>query len=157
MDIFISTTGLISTVILDDLGGRELIHPVTNLEFTLEYSLEEIRDSASLDDALLSNYLTMRDETGLQYNSVTELDDFSTDADSIVGKVVDSTDIGNNKVLTYNEISDTIIYSDPATSSLYYDIIQGGKSWDDIKITDDVDGGTIWLDSETDLINGGSW
>lgn len=159
MDIYVTTTGVVATVIFSDLGGRELIHPVNDLELTLEYSMEEIRDSSSVEEALSLNYITMYNELGEQILSTEELNDFSTDATSIQGIEVDITDVGDKKTFEYDIETNTIVFSDPASASLYYDIISGGKSWleNSNNTLDSIDGGETWQSTETDSISGGDW
>lgn len=145
MDLYISTTGTVAIVSLTDLGGREFVHPTSDLELTLEYSIEEIRDSYSVDDALVANYITLRDETGKQYSSTAEIDEFNQTSTSINNVEVDSSSIGDAKVLSFDQNSNTIVYVD-TPESLSYDSVSGGTSWNDNTLPGSnlVNGGDSW-------------
>ena len=62
--LFISTTGLISPVIFDDLGKRTFSHPTTDYEITQEYTFEELFDSNDIKSNLDSGNITFKDVFG---------------------------------------------------------------------------------------------
>ena len=55
---FLISTVAVGTVTLNDLGARAFTHPVASLDLALEYSLEEIRDSDDLRQAIEDGDLT---------------------------------------------------------------------------------------------------
>lgn len=57
-NILISTTGLTASVILYDLGERVINHPTTNLNIGLEFTYDELYNSADFLNALNLNWLT---------------------------------------------------------------------------------------------------
>jgi hypothetical protein len=63
LPIDITTTGLVSPVILNDLGDRTFIHPIT-YDLTQEYTLEEVRKSTSIVTNLNAGNIT------ITYNAV---------------------------------------------------------------------------------------
>lgn len=62
--IFISTTGTLNPVNLEDLGGRSFSHPTTDYEITSEYTIEELRYSHSLTSAVTGGTMTMKNDEG---------------------------------------------------------------------------------------------
>ena len=68
----ISTTGVISPVVINDLGARSFTHPTVQYDLEFDYTQEEIRFSADLQAALDNNYLTAEDAAGNPITNVTE-------------------------------------------------------------------------------------
>lgn len=60
----VSTTGVVSEVILYDMGERTLVHPTVSLDLGLEYTDDEIIDSEDLAEAIEEGWLTLDDVEG---------------------------------------------------------------------------------------------
>jgi hypothetical protein len=58
MKIFITTTGLTPSIILNDLGERIFAHPTTDYEISLEYNYFELQTSFDFNDSLDFGYIT---------------------------------------------------------------------------------------------------
>jgi len=54
----VTTSGTLDPVVLQDLGGRTIPHPTTDLDLLLEFSRDELSESADLTDALDNGHLT---------------------------------------------------------------------------------------------------
>lgn len=121
MAIFITTT---QTVTFADLGGREIVHPTTDLEITLEYTTNELANSADFQDALSNGWITAEDENenpitndilensfgGHVHSNKEEIDKITDgDHDVAIGNPHNATtsDIseGTNKYYTENRVS----------------------------------------------------
>lgn len=72
----VSTTG--ADVTLEDLGNRILVDPLASYDLSAEYSLEEIRDSEDLRDAIIAGDLTATID-GVAVNSAALFDQFVED------------------------------------------------------------------------------
>jgi hypothetical protein len=59
----VSTTGTQGSVVFDDLGGRTLTHPTVDLDLGLEYSDDELLDSADLQAAIDNGYITLSEKS----------------------------------------------------------------------------------------------
>ena len=78
--IFLTTTGTLGTVVIDDLGGVEFVHPVVSLDLVVpngEFSYDEVINSnelgspsASLQAAINAGDITLTDASG---NTITDL------------------------------------------------------------------------------------
>lgn len=78
--IFLTTTGSLGTVVIDDLGGVEFVHPVVSLDLVVpngEFSYDEVINSnelgspsASLQAAVNAGDITLTDASG---NPITDL------------------------------------------------------------------------------------
>lgn len=64
MGFLVTTTGSASPISFSDLGNRTVTHPTTNLNLELEYSIEELRDSPSLQAAISAGHITITDSSG---------------------------------------------------------------------------------------------
>ena len=77
---------LVSTVSADvtltDLGARTLVHPASNVDLALEYTVEELRDSADLRAALEAGTLTGTFD-GVAVNSAALFDEYLVDFDHV--------------------------------------------------------------------------
>ena len=62
MAFYISTTGTLSPVVIDDLGERSFDHPTVYLDLELEYTYDEIVASNDLQAAIDNGYITAYDE-----------------------------------------------------------------------------------------------
>lgn len=61
MAFLVTTTGTAATVVLNDLGGRTIVHPTNNLDLSLEFSQDELAVSAELQAAITAGELTAQD------------------------------------------------------------------------------------------------
>ena len=64
MPLRISTTGTPATVVIQDLGGRTFVHPVTDFDLEPEYTRGELLLSTDLAAALDAGKVTMKDDEG---------------------------------------------------------------------------------------------
>ena len=62
MSTLLTTTGDISSIILNDLGKRIINHPTTDLILSDEYSVEEIANSYDLQSAIDNDYVIVIDD-----------------------------------------------------------------------------------------------
>jgi len=85
MQVFLTTTGTLSPVPINDLGKRPFDHPTTDYELTTEYSLEELRYSQDLQGAIDSGYITLEDENGTSITDAETQITFKTDHGSLIG------------------------------------------------------------------------
>lgn len=115
MAIFLTTTGTQSPVIFPDLGGRTFTHPTTDYEITLEYEIEEIRDSQSMALALANGYISLKDEEDNVITDVKNLDD--RNADSVDGINIDLTGIQDGDSIKYDAVNEKFIPA-PDTSGV---------------------------------------
>jgi hypothetical protein len=60
----VSTTGIVSSVPLPDLGLRTLEHPTIELDLGLEYSDDELLSSVDLENAIINNWLVVTEKSG---------------------------------------------------------------------------------------------
>jgi len=74
MSVLLTTTGTLGTVVIDDLGGRSFVHPVTDYELTSEYTYDEIRGSADLGAALDNGYISIENDGNPVGDSSTLMD-----------------------------------------------------------------------------------
>jgi len=66
----VTTSGTQTPVVLDDLGARSIPHPVSNLDLLLEFSMEELRRSADVQNAISAGYITVVDENAQPITNV---------------------------------------------------------------------------------------
>jgi len=83
MPIYLTTTGLQSPVVLDDLGARTFTHPTVNYDLLVEFTAEEVAASSSIQNAVDNEYITITDENGSEIKSIPVL---------IIDQFVDSTE-----------------------------------------------------------------
>lgn len=72
MSVVLTTTGVLGTVTIDDLGGRDYVHPITvDLAGTnnSEYTYDEVRESFDLGNALDSGYISITNSGNIIGNS----------------------------------------------------------------------------------------
>lgn len=67
--ITLSTTGILSTIVIADLGGREFSHPTVDYDLTSEYEFEEIRNSESIMDLLDAGHVSLKKDGIVVANS----------------------------------------------------------------------------------------
>jgi hypothetical protein len=60
----VSTTGAVSEVVLWDMGARTLTHPTVELDLGLEYTDDELIDSADLATAISNGWITLDEKSG---------------------------------------------------------------------------------------------
>lgn len=77
---FLVTT--VSTTSLVDLGNRTLTHPIVDIDLALEYTFEELRDSADLRSALEAGTITATFD-GVSITSGALFDEYIVDFDHV--------------------------------------------------------------------------
>lgn len=77
---FLVTT--VSTTTLTDLGGRVLTHPIVGLDLALEYTFEELRDSADLRAAIEAGTITATFD-GVSITTGALFDEYLVDFDHV--------------------------------------------------------------------------
>lgn len=70
--VLLTTTGTLSPVVINDLGGRAFTHPITDLNIGLEFTLIEISESEDLQAALDAGHITLKDALG---NAISDVGD----------------------------------------------------------------------------------
>lgn len=60
----ITTTGVVGSIVLYDLGKRTFTHPTVNHNMISEYDLDELLNSEDLQVAIVNGYITVKDENG---------------------------------------------------------------------------------------------
>jgi hypothetical protein len=70
MNFLVTTTGTVPTVTFIDLGERSLTHPEVDVDFSLEYSFQDLIDSADLQAAIDAGEVTVTDGNG---NSISDI------------------------------------------------------------------------------------
>lgn len=107
----VSTNG--ANVTLTDLGARTLVDPTSNLNLALEYTVEELRDSADLRAALEAGTLTGTFD-GVAVNSGALFDEYLVDFDHV--QVKSNTDaiaaLTGSKTWAYSFTEDKKIKAD---------------------------------------------
>lgn len=90
----ITTTGTLSPISFPDMGTRDFVHPVVDLDLIHAegFTLEECRDSADIAAALDAGHITVKDANGNVIVDSGGLDDIPTD--HILGSHSDVTIIG---------------------------------------------------------------
>jgi len=69
----VSTTGTLSPVVINDLGGRTFTHPVVQHILSDEYHREILRDSVDLQAALTAGYIAIEDQYDNQIEDIQNL------------------------------------------------------------------------------------
>jgi len=69
MALLLSTSGTLGTVVINDLGAIELVHPVTAMDLTDGYTYSELRKSEDLGAALDSGYISITNDGNIVGNS----------------------------------------------------------------------------------------
>lgn len=70
MAFVVSTTGTLSPVVFDDIGGRSLVHPTVSLDLELEFTASELSGSGDLQTALTAGHITAVDANGETISTV---------------------------------------------------------------------------------------
>jgi len=65
MSFYLSTTGTLDPVVLNDLGQRSFPHPTVDYDLMTEYMLGELLSSVDLDAALTAGYITLKNDSGV--------------------------------------------------------------------------------------------
>ena len=111
MELLITTTGTLSPVTIDDLGGRSFTHPTIDYNLLIEFSSEEIQKSSDLQNAISNGYVTMQDNEGqsitnlfLEVSSVRDISKNAPiwNANKIQNVLVNDSNIGDGRILQYN-------------------------------------------------------
>lgn len=107
MAFIITTTGTQNEIILNDLGGRVLIHPITSYDLEEEYNIKELRNSDDLQQAITNGYITVINESS---ENIQDLSNFQPLTAAEIKQFYESnpntnafTDEFKNKVLTIRE------------------------------------------------------
>ena len=130
MSIFITTTGLTSSIILNDLGERIFEHPTTNLEITEEFSYSELQNSADFNNSLDLGHITASFYGNLVEKSDDILPSIKTSLDNKQDILVDGDNIktvDGNSLLGSGDL-ELIGYSSFTQSNI---LIAGSNSIDD--------------------------
>jgi len=126
----ITTTGNIATVVLDDLDGRYFTHPVSNIDISSEFSMQELLESPSLLAALDNGDVTLDIEgfgtisTQAALENISDSHTFGSHLDVALSSLANNDlivhDSGNfvNKSLSTLDIA-TEAYVDNAVAGLY--------------------------------------
>lgn len=61
----ITTTGTLGTVTFNDLGERRLFHPVVDFDLELEYNIQTLTNSGSIQDAIDGGHITVTNGTSI--------------------------------------------------------------------------------------------
>jgi len=139
----VSTTGTPTTVVLQDLGGRTLTHPVVDLDLELEFTDDELTRSQSVKDAIDGGEITVKDASG---NPITDSADIdmvaelmgATDSVDGVGGIVPAPLAGEDDeflrgdgtwaVVSPSSPTEIIQTGDASTTSATYVVITGMTS-----------------------------
>ena len=70
MQILVSTTGTLGTVSFGDLAGFELTHPTVDYNLLEQFTLDNIFRSSSLQSAITSGYVTVKDDVNYVISNV---------------------------------------------------------------------------------------
>lgn len=143
----VTTSGTQSPVVLNDLGGRSLIHPVVSLDLLLEFSQDELAQSADLQSALTGGHLTAVDQNSNPITAVGEAE--TQDAAEVpydnttsglvatdVQAAIDETAAGGGISAAQHEALDTLIHL--IAENAYEEINYSG---------DEVASVVVWTDS----------
>jgi len=96
--ITLTTTGLLSSVIIDDLGAIKFSHPIVDNDLLLDYSLEELRDSVDLGAAITNGYIT------LKHNNIAIANDTELKNIEAVQSIGDLNPNSNSTVTSFGDI-----------------------------------------------------
>jgi hypothetical protein len=97
MNIFLTTTGLTSSIVLNDLGVRTFNHPVSSLDISQEFDIISIINSVDLQLAIDTGYLYLLDSSGGTISLLSELFMLKSTYDSDLDNIVDnSTKLDSN-------------------------------------------------------------
>lgn len=69
----LTTTGTPATVVIQDLGGKTFVHPVTGFDLLGEFSRDELFNSSDLQTSVTGAEVTLADQDG---NAVTNVKDY---------------------------------------------------------------------------------
>lgn len=93
MEFRITTTGTLSPVVFNDIGGRQFAHPTTAYNLAAEFSLDEISNSFDIQNAITLGHITVTDEAGQPI----------TDAGGVAGETNTVSNIGTAGVGVYKQ------------------------------------------------------
>lgn len=113
MQLRVSTTGTSATVVINDLGGRTLVHPVVDLNLAVEFNPEELVRSSDLQAALDNGEITAIDADGRPIDIVAT-------AFGVPEAVGEEGVIKINNIVTALLVTDGTTYTiDPATPLVF--------------------------------------
>ncbi|MFV2015783.1 MAG: hypothetical protein ACC656_10165, partial [Candidatus Heimdallarchaeota archaeon] len=146
--LLLSTTGVASTVVIDDLGRKTFTHPTANFDLLSEFDSEELRDSNDLQTAIDNNFVTVFDETNYAVPNIqTALDSGKLAFDKDRDDVVDNTQRLGDEEPSYYTTSVNIDY-DPTTSGLSSNNVQ--DAIDEVEQRVDVNDAKVSADGSID-------
>ncbi len=99
--ILLSSTGNLSTIVINDLGGRTFTHPVSNVNLLNEYTTETIRDSVDLQFHITNNNVILTDGTTVITNLKANLDLAAIQVDVDGNGIVDNAAQLNGQSATF--------------------------------------------------------
>lgn len=111
MEILLTTTGNTAVINLTEFGSRIISHPTTNLNLLDEFTIEEIRDSLSLQDALDNNEIVLTNQYGRNIIDLRFLDDSQG-----ILEVLDSGGLDELSALTNSDPEDELLILDNIAS-----------------------------------------
>jgi hypothetical protein len=101
MALFLSTTGTVSTLTLNDLFGRTITHPTTNLEINLEFDIDVIAQSNELQIAITAGHVILKDENNTTITNVSKLIVTQYILDKNLNNISDDSDRFGNQLPAY--------------------------------------------------------
>ena len=99
MGLFLTTTGTLSPVVIDDLDGRAFIHPTISYNLLTEYTEDEIQSSDDLQSLVTAGHIEIRDD----YSNLITTVQLAGPHDHVADQISDlSTAIGSQPDVTAN-------------------------------------------------------
>jgi len=92
-EIRLTTTGTLSPVVIDDLGGRSFTHPTAAFNLLAEFTEDEVQYSADLQALLTAAHITLADENAVAITDVQEASPHkheATDISNLAGADTDA-------------------------------------------------------------------
>jgi hypothetical protein len=117
----VSTTGVVSSVPLPDLGLRTLEHPTTELDLGLEYSDDEILSSTDLEGAITNGWLTVAEKSGMSATQEYVDSEISTVSGSLINLIAVQTALATVQVERDTDFTVDTTWSDVTFESTAYE------------------------------------
>lgn len=73
MQILVTTTGAVPQIIISEFGNKTLVHPIVDYDLTQEFDIDEIRISQSLQNAINSGWITVKDDGNSSISDLSKL------------------------------------------------------------------------------------
>ncbi len=135
MSFIITTTGSLpgGILVIPEFGDRTYTHPLVSYDLTQEFDIDEIRVSATLQNAITSGWITAVDGNG---NTISDLNELQSTSDSILGTLnritavnstidISSSYVGQSSITTLGTIS-TGVWNGTAITDTY---ISSSSNW----------------------------